>query len=75
MALHINESHLFLSYQQDGQQVKIGPFYSASPDMIDIHTGEITYKVINAHRNVQHVAAPRYHSLTATIDPNTKMDI
>ena len=75
MALHINEPHLFLTYQQDGQQVRIGPFYSASPYMIDIQTGEITYKVINAHLTLQHVAAPRYHSLTAIIDPDTKMDI
>lgn len=74
--IHVNEPHLYISYHQDGKKIVLGPYYTASFARISINTQRIAYEVQTKDRQFTEVVVPLWvHTLTATIDPGTGLDI
>ena len=55
---------LFISYALDGQTVKRGPYYTASPDGMDPQKW-VAYQVQDENFQFLRITVPWYHSLTA----------
>lgn len=74
--VHINEPHLYISYHLDGKKIVLGPYYTASFARISISTQRIAYEVQTKDRQFTEVVVPLWgHTLTATVDPGTGLDI
>ena len=73
--IHVNEPHLYISYHQDGKEIVLGPYYTATFAKVDINGQRIAYNVQTKDRQFTEVIVPLWHSITATIDPETGLDI
>lgn len=74
--IHVNEPHLYISYHQDGKEIVLGPYYTATFAKVDINGQRIAYNVQTKDRQYTEVIVPLWwHSITATIDPETGLDI
>lgn len=74
--IHVNEPHLYISYYQDGKKIVLGPYYTAHLAKIDISQRNVTYQVQTKEREFSEITVPLfYHTLSATIDKETGLDI
>ena len=62
----MNNPHLYISYREDKKEIKIGPFFSATLDGVDVLGYKfMCYRVVDQNGNWKRLTVPWYHSLEA----------
>ena len=60
----IGKPHLFIEYSENEKRIKLGPYYTARPDGMDIGKW-MAYEVQDGSFQFRRVTVPWYHTVKA----------